>query len=465
MEKTERSLPLSPALPPLLDRLVKHGVRPVIVGGYVRDALLGSSGTDIDIECFGIASLDELQPLLAPFGSVNAVGKSFGVLKLSMENLHLDFSLPRTETKTAPGHRGFHVRTFSEFDFKTAASRRDFTINALGYDPIANILLDPFGGIADLHARRLRCVDPRTFVEDPLRLFRAVQFAARFSLTADKRLVTLAHKMVSDGLLRELPKERIFEELAKLLLKAHRPSVGWRLMDTMHMTAVFPELHRLKQVPQDPLSHPERDVWEHTLLALDAMVPLLEGDKKARLALMLGILCHDIGKPDVTRLDSGKVTAPGHADAGITPANALLSRITADKTLIGKVLKYVRYHGEVKRLFKTGASDADILRLAAKIELHALHKIASADHFGRRNPPKVFEAGSWFYSRAAALGVLHAPRRAIVTGTMLLSQGLSPSKRFKTVLEEAYNAQLEGNFSDEKGAKLWLENYLKKFPG
>ena len=460
MKKTGAPLPLPPALQPLLTRLAENGIRPVIVGGYVRDALTGYAGNDIDIECFGVASLETLLPLLAPFGKVNAVGKSFGVLKLTMDDLHLDFSLPRTETKTAPGHQGFSVRTFSDFDFKTAAARRDFTINAIGYDPRSRTLLDPFGGIADLHARRLRCVDPRSFVEDPLRLFRALQFAARFSLTADKRLLTLAHTMVSGGLLHELPKERIYEELVKLLLKAEKPSIGFRLMDAMRMTAIFPQLHRLKQVPQDPSSHPEGDVWEHTLLAVDAMVPLLEGSQKERMGLMLGILCHDLGKPDVTRLQYGKVTAPDHALTGLTSANALLTKLTDDKTLIEQVLKYVRYHGEPKRLYKTGASDADILRLATKIELYALHKIASADHFGRHNPPQRFKAGVWFYKHAAALGVLHAPRVAVITGKMLIAQGLSPSKQFKTILEKAYNAQIEGAFSDEKGAKQWLKNYL-----
>ena len=235
MKTPARSIKLPEPLLPLLAHLRRHGVQPVIVGGYVRDALLGRRGSDIDIECFGIASLETLARLLRPFGEVNAVGKAFGVLKLRLGGLELDFSLPRTETKTASGHRGFTVETFETFDFKTAASRRDFTINAIGFDPVAQQLLDPFGGIGDLYARRLRCVDPASFVEDPLRLLRALQFGARFSLTADKRLIALARTMMRRGVLDELPKERIFAEFSKLLLKAHKPSRGFALMETMHI--------------------------------------------------------------------------------------------------------------------------------------------------------------------------------------------------------------------------------------
>jgi tRNA nucleotidyltransferase (CCA-adding enzyme) len=452
-----------PALSPLFETLRHHGIRPVLVGGFVRDALLGIENKDIDIECYGAESLDALLPLLRDFGSVNAVGRSFGVVKLKLGETEIDLSLPRTERKTAKGHRGFEVETFGELDFATAARRRDFTINAIGFDPLHGTLLDPYGGIGDLREKRLRCVDPETFTEDPLRLLRAVQFAARFTLTPDKRLLTLAHTMVHAGALDELPRERIFGEFGKLLLKAEKPSIGFRVMDAMHITPFFPELHALKQVPQEPANHPEGDVWEHTLLAVDAMARLLRQTEGPRMDLMLGILCHDLGKPLCTRLDGGRITAPGHENLGLTPANELLTRLTGDKTLIEKVLTLVRWHGTPKRLFKNHASDGEIRRLATAVSIPDILRIAEADHFGRGGEPGPFEAGEWLREKAKALGVYDGPLPPLVTGKMLVAAGLPPSKTFGTILDAAYGAQLDGAFETEEEAEKWLADYLRDF--
>ena len=458
---TMKPMPPIPApLLPLIDALRRSGVRPVIVGGYVRDALLGTPSKDIDIECFGVPNPEALAALLTPFGSVNSVGKSFGVLKLSLDGFDLDLSLPRTEVKNGSGHTGFDVTTFADFDFKTAARRRDFTINAIGFDLLEGVLLDPFGGCDDLENGRLCCVDPATFIEDPLRLLRAVQFAARFSLTPDKALLTLGRRMVAEGVLNELPKERIFEEFKKLLLKAEMPSQGFRVMDMLYITPFFPALNALKGVPVDPENHREGNVWNHTLMALDAMAVLRESAGTDPLALMLGILCHDMGKPLTTRLQYGCIKAPDHAVVGQAVAASFLTQLTDDKRLIAMVLQYVRYHGEVKRLYTQDAPDPAILRLACHVPIQAIVAIATADHLGRLPCVERSAAAEWLWDKAEGLGVLHAPRPALLGGAELIAAGLAPSPHFKTILERAYDAQLEGEFSDRDGARQWLEIYL-----
>jgi len=424
-----KTLPVMPAvLTPLIDTLAAHGVRPVLVGGYVRDALLGCESKDIDIECFGIGSLDALARLLSPFGSVNAVGRSFGVLKLNLGDFALDLSLPRTETKTGRGHTGFDVQVFERFDFKTAAARRDFTINAIGYDPVGHAWLDPFNGKEDLGKRLLRCVDRRTFIEDPLRLLRAVQFAARFELTPDKQLLTLAHNMVSEGVLRELPKERIFEEMNKLMLKAARPSLGLQTMDALHITPFFPALDALHD-----------GKWEQTLGSVDAMALLRKTVDVEPLALMLGTLCLGMG-----------------TEAAVL---SFLTQFTDDKRLIKDVLNYVRYHRAPEQLHREQATNAEIMRLASRIRIDALCTVADAEHRGKHPRLGPSEAARWLHDSAQRLGVLRAPRPAILDGNDLLAAGMQPSPAFKTILEKAYDAQLEGAFADKAGARSWLARY------
>ncbi len=419
--------PLPTPLAPLIAALARNGIRTVLVGGYVRDTLLGLPCKDIDIECFGAASLDTLVPLLSPFGRVNLVGRSFGVIKLNVEGYDLDVSLPRTETKTGPGHRGFAVKMLETLDFKTAAKRRDFTVNAVGYDPAAQQLLDPYGGQNDLQSGILRCVDPDTFVEDPLRLLRAVQFAARFALTPDEALVRLAHTMMRSNALAELPRERIFEELKKLLLKSDAPSVGLRTMTQLNITPFFPELEALRTAGN----------WDTALRAVDAMARLRRRVAAEPLALMLAVLCLGMARP-----------------------GAFLAAVTDDKRLTESVLAYVRYHREPERLYANGATDADIMRLAAQIRIDALTFVAEACHRGREPAAEQSDAAAWLRRNAERLGVLNAPRPALLGGSDLIKAGLTPSPLFKTLLDEAYDAQLAGAFRDKAGAKTWLDSYL-----
>src|SRR5262249_19879325 len=269
-------------------------------------------------------------------------GQAFSVMKLSgipgVEGA-IDVSLPRRDSKVGPGHRGIAALPDPDLSIEEASRRRDFTINALLYDPLAGAILHPQGGRQDPEPRVLRAVDAATFVEDPLRALRAVQFAARFELTVEGETASLCAGMP----LAELPADRVFGEIEKLLLKARRPSVGLALMKDWGMLGeIAPQLLPLGATPQDPQWHPEGDVWTHTLQVVDEAATLigdLADDRPRALTVMLAALFHDIGKPATTFRDvkDGHVRSPGHEEAGVPPAPTPLRPSNASPPLASHV--------------------------------------------------------------------------------------------------------------------------------
>lgn len=335
--------------------------RAVLVGGYVRDLLLKKHPKDADLEVYGV-NPERLKHLLVElFGpdKVDTVGAAFGVLKVFLGNgLDVDVSVPRRESKTTRGHRGFEIIGDPAMSIKEAARRRDFTINALAMDPLSGEIFDSFGGMEDLEKKILRVTDHERFQDDSLRVLRAVQFAARLGFEVNGASKQLMREMVSRGDLRELPAERILGEFEKLLLKSERPSVGLELMREFGiLESHFPELNALIGCEQDPGFHPEGDVWTHTKLVVDAAASLfkkrfpkpeemLEGDyKQIHLSVMLGVLLHDIGKPATTKREAdGKIHSYEHEAAGEEPARGILTRLNVAKAVEENVLRMVRFH-------------------------------------------------------------------------------------------------------------------------
>lgn len=456
-------IPLSSSLIQLIEHLAHHGIKAIIVGGYVRDFLSGYSTEDLDIELYGITSLDKLEALLSPFGKVGIYGKSFGILKLVFDGYSIDFSPPRTESKYGTGHKGFEMAWHREMDYASAARRRDFTINSIGYDPLTQTLIDPYGGIKDLKHKILRCVDPQTFIDDPLRVLRAVQFAARFELTCDDTLLSLCQSMIADGSLEELPKERIFEELKKLFIKSAHPSIGMKLLKEMGGLSFFTPLECFEHTPQDPLSHPEGSVWTHTLMALDFMATLRSGEWRKDMVLMLSVLLHDIGKPVTTITINNVLNAPKHAEIGVNIARTWLNKITEDKALIASILPLIYYHGWPRKFYRRKASNSDILHLSTKVCIEDLILLSKADFFGRsfnEANPQTFDAGDWLYRCADTLNVLKKPPLPLLYGRDLIALGLTPSHRFKSILNNAYKAQLDQVFETRTQALEWLKKHL-----
>jgi tRNA nucleotidyltransferase (CCA-adding enzyme) len=446
------TLDLPPGLLRLFAALRAAGGRPFVVGGAVRDALLGSPIKDFDVEVFGLP-VERLEPVLAGHGRVDAVGQAFRIYKLSgVEGVlgALDVALPRRDSKTGPGHRGIAVEGDPALSIEEAARRRDFTMNAMLLDPATGEILDPWGGRLDLAARRLRAVDERTFGEDPLRALRAVQFAARYELAVDQATAALCAGMP----LPELPADRVFGEIEKLLLKARRPSLGLGLLKTWGMLpAVAPELMPLEATPQDPGWHPEGDVWVHTLQVVDEAAGLLDGlgdDRPRQLAVMLGSLCHDLGKPPTTRFEDGRIRSRGHEEAGLAPTRALLDRWNVH-ALLGydvreQVLALVAHHLKPGQLYdeRDRVGDGAIRRLARRCEPDLLYRVAKADCLGRR--PGVFApvAMEWFRERVRALDVAVRPPEPILRGRDLVALGAAPGPEIGRVLQAVYEKQLDG---------------------
>ena len=447
-----------------------HNAKAILVGGAVRDFLLQKELKDYDIEVYNLDSIEQLEVILSKYGSVNLVGKSFGILKLKVESIEYDFSFPRKEQKNGIGHRGFDVEIDSNLSFIEASKRRDFTINAMGYDIIKKEILDPFRGLEDLNNRLLKHIDDKTFIEDPLRVYRAVQFCARFDLELDKSTFNVCKKMVEDGDLESLSKERVYEEFKKLLLKSHKPSIGLNLMRELGILKYFPELEAIIGVPQSPVWHPEGDVWTHTLMAVDKMSIELtkerykELSQRDRLKFMFAILCHDFGKPSCTRYkEDGKLTSIGHEKAGVEPTKSFLQRLTNDVKLIDSILPLVEYHLKPVIYYHNKAKDSTIKRLATKVNIEDLVLVSKADNLGRATQDAMegkCPAADWLLKKAKELKVDKKPIEPILQGRDLIKLGLKPSPKFRQIIDNIYQEQIDGNIKTKDDAIEFVKKRL-----
>jgi len=393
-----------------------HG-RALIVGGYVRDMLRHEPSKDLDIEVYGI-ELDALRNLLQRHGSVLSVGRAFGVLRL--KELDADFSLPRRDSKVAPGHRGFEVRCDPDLDFKTAARRRDLTVNSMGLDILTGEVLDPYGGRRDLERRLLRAVDADTFAEDPLRGLRVAQFSARFDMRADAALVELCGRLD----LREVSPERVFEEFRKLLLKGKRPSVGLEFLRDSTLLRFFPELEALTRG-----SH--TCAWSRTLNALDAAAKLRRGGDDD-LVLMLAAMCHAVqqGEGDASRRRPDDI-------------NALLARMRAPKDVVRAVSALAEHSRKPASFVANDAAPGDYRLLsrrlgAAGATLELLVRLAQT----------AGTPSERFLARARNLGVDRSAPADVVGGRHLIGRGFEPGPRLGAMLELCRDVQDETGWLD-----------------
>ena len=433
----------------------------MMVGGSVRDLLLGRRGIkDIDIEVFGL-SADGLRGVLKNGYDFDECGASFGVLKV--KHLDIDVSLPRRESKCGFGHKGFLVDSDPGMTIAEAASRRDFTVNAIYYDPLAQALEDPHGGVPDLENGVLRHVSGK-FREDPLRVLRGMQFVARFGLRPAQETVEMCRTMDIEG----LAPERIFEEWGKLLLKGERIGDGLRFLRDTGWVAHFPELGRLIGCRQDPEWHPEGDVWEHTCLCLDAFARRRTGERYEDLVVGLATLCHDFGKPDVTMLDPVKkrICSPGHDEAGVGHTLSFLRRMTNEERILRDVPPLVRCHMRPFAMWKSKAGPSAIRRLALAVgRIDWLLRVARADSEGR--PPELAGGPSggddlaWLAEEAERLRIADSAPKPILMGRHLVEMGYSPSEKFGEWLKACFEAQLDGAFADVEGAKAYFRGHFE----
>ncbi len=424
----------------------------MLVGGCVRDELMNISPKDFDLEIYGIEP-QKLREILESFGKVDAVGEAFTVYKIGQD---LDVALPRRERKIGRGHKGFVVEGDPQMSFEEAARRRDFTINAILKDVLSGEIIDNYGGQKDIENKILRVVSRETFAEDSLRVLRAAQFAARFEFEIDAETAEICRSID----LTDLPKERIWGELEKLLLKSEKPSIGLQYFyDLGVANQLFPELVTLVGVPQEAEWHPEGNVDVHTLMVVDEARKLIDDlEYSKQVTVMLGALCHDFGKPSTTKFFDGRWRSHAHDEAGVEPTISFLDKLgifTLDGYDVRKqIIEIVRYHLLPGMFYKSKPGDGAFRRLARKVETDLLYRVAKADSLGR-NPewlPKEkwfkAEAQEWFIERVRELKVeIEAPQK-ILMGRHLIELGLQPSAKFKDILDAVYEKQLDGQIQN-----------------
>lgn len=426
------------------------GGRALLVGGCVRDGQMGREPKDWDLEVYGVEPT-RLRALLNQFGSVNVVGEAFTVYKLGHD---IDVSVPRRERKSGRGHRGFTIESDPTMTIEDATRRRDFTINAMLQDPLTQEIIDPFHGRADLERGVLRAVSLETFPEDSLRVLRAAQFAARFEFRIDPETVELCRAMD----LSDLPSERIWGEIEKLLLRAQRPSIGLGWLHALGvLDKLFPEIDALREVPQDPVWHPEGDVFVHTRLVVDRAHELIDDLPYAKQAtVMLAALAHDFGKPATTEFVDGRWRSRGHEEGGVPPTESFLERLNI-RTLDGydvraQVIALVRDHLKPGEFYnkREEIGDGAFRRLARRCEIDLLYRVARADSLGRnaewvpREKWYDADAQEWFIAKARELEVEQRPPGPLLMGRHLLEMGVAPGKKMGEVTRAVYEMQLDG---------------------
>lgn len=431
-----------------------------VVGGAVRDALLGQDPKDIDVEVFG-TTWDVLERTLSQFGPTHQVGKSFGVIKLRLETGHeVDFSLPRRDSKSGPGHRGFEVTVDPSMTLLEAASRRDYTINALAWDPRLNEVLDPFRGVQDLRSRTLRHTSA-AFSEDPLRVLRGMQFAGRFNMYAAPETLAICREMLPA--FSELPLERLQGEWWKWATKSTAPGAGLRFLVDCGWVAAHPEVAALVDCQQDPEWHPEGDVFVHTCHCCDAMTGLQDwqvADESDKAVLMFAILAHDFGKPATTarvvRDGRTRIVSPGHEPAGGPIADGFLARIGMPEHVRERVVPLVVHH----LAHLQAHTERSVRRLATRLAPETIGRLCmvmTADHCGRPPHPKVAPPGvATLRGLAETMRVQDAAPKPVLLGRHILALGVAPGPQVGVLLAEAFEAQLDGQFVEVEDGLRWI---------
>lgn len=401
----------------IFDKLHSLNLKPIIVGGFVRDFFLGKKSKDIDIEVYGLDDISQLSHILKEFGEIHEVGKSFGVCKLKLLDLDLDFSMPRIDNKISSGHKGFLVSTKKQLDYKTAASRRDFTINSIGYDTLNKKILDPYNGINDIEHKTLRIVDKNSFVEDPLRIFRAMGMVARFDLEVEKNTFKLCEEMIRKNMLNELPSERIYEEIKKVFLKSNTPSLGFEFLKNIGGLSFFSELNISEKL------------WLEAMQSIDRFITnkkhYNEIDNITNVKLLFVLLSYRLEEEEII---------------------SFMSKITHKKNIAAEIINIIQN----SKILQNEANSYTLRKIATRVKLQEIFAVLDALNIDTKSN----------YKKAQELNVMTKPIPKILEGKHLISLGLKPSPLFTKILDEAYENQLHSKFDNEDDAILWLQDFI-----
>ena len=418
----------------IAEKAQEAGGRVYFVGGCVRDKLLNKEIKDLDIEVHGV-SPDTLYHILEEVGEPLSFGDSFGVYAL--RGYSIDIAMPRKETATGRGHRDFDVFVDPFLGIEGAARRRDFTVNAIMEDVLTGQILDPYHGREDLDKKILRHVDDRSFAEDPLRVLRGAQFASRFEFAIAEETKKLCRSID----LSPLTKERVEGEMKKALVQGIRPSVFFESLREMDQLSVwFPELLDLIGLEQDPLYHPEGDVWIHSMQVLDHSVPYREEVSDPYLFALL-CLTHDFGKTVTTSVKNGRIHAYDHENKGVPIVRRFLERLTSNNAVTRYVLNMVPLHMKPNAMAFSKSPVKSTNRLFDEA-------IAPKDlvYFSMCDRCRIIE-GQEFHGDSDFLFERYeiyeeTMAQPYVTGQDLIDSGLTPGEDFKDILAYAHKLRL-----------------------
>ncbi len=477
------------------------GGRALLVGGSVRDAVISQEledfdlePKDFDLEVYGLEPETLDLVLHENFKEVKTEGKAFAVLKVSVEELkeHLDISIPRRESKTGEGHKGFTIEGDPTMNISEAALRRDLTINSLAYDPLNETLYNSYNGVEHIRQRKIEVTDEQVFQEDPLRVLRIMQFASRFEFEVSETTSVLCKEMVWRGDLDTLPSERVTEELRKLFEKGRKPSIGLNFaLEVGIVERYWPEVHALVGIPQERDWHPEGDVWTHTLQTVNAAALIADRENLSdedRLVLGLAALTHDFGKPATAVFKDGHWRSHGHEAAGVEPAERFLNRFNFSKNVKSKVLAFIPDHLAPKYFWDQEVKHGTYMRRAvnrladrlgkAGTDIYKLSLLAEADQRGRNPDPEgtlnplsrgevseLDEWQTWLKEKAEKLEVMRNAPKQLLYGRDLL-EALSLDKGgiwVGCVLKAVRGDQLDAQITSSEEALEKGLHYNKLF--
>jgi tRNA nucleotidyltransferase (CCA-adding enzyme) len=428
--------------------VAEAGGRLFVVGGWVRDRLNGETSKDFDLEVLGL-SREQISELLIPFGFSKPVGRQFPVWRQTREGLDLAYPRAGGEADLA------HSNSALEAAFREASRHRDLTINAMGWDPITNRLIDPWNGRRDLEARLLRAVSEETFGADPLRVLRVARLRARFEGRVDLGLEELCRGLD----LRALPSERIAMELRRILCDSERPSIAFEFLVDVGQLEVFGPLAALRGVAQDPRWHPEGDVFVHTCMVVDRAAGIARDEGLTGASheiLLFAALCHDLGKPETTSFEAdGRIRSLGHevASAGLT--RAWLKGLCLADDRVRAIESLVANHLAPSQFVGQGAGARAYRRLARKLARAGmtvvdLERVARADHLGRTTENAIaglYPAGDSFLRSASAADIREGAPADVVSAEALMKRGIEPGPILGQLLARCREIQ------DETGSR------------
>ena len=440
----------------ICDTLVSVGGRPYIVGGYCRDSLLGiPDSKDVDIEVFNMDP-SEIKNALSGLGRAKLVGESFGVFKISLGGTEFDVSLPRIDSKVGRGHKGIESSVDRNLSTRLASSRRDFTINSIMYDYVSKVLVDHHGGVDDIKNKVIRHTSD-SFSDDPLRPLRAIQFASRLGFSIALKTTELCEDM--KGKYWYLPKERVWTEWEKLLF-GDNPERGLQALEDTTWLSLYPELAEMSDCPQDSKWHPEGDVWTHTKMVVkeSSRVSTERGyNKRQKLVLALSSLMHDVGKPWVTKVIDGRVTAPNHGYEGRHSCESFLKSIMCPKEIRQEVIALTVCH--LDHAFGE-PSPRSVKRLSERLypsNIEMWDALVECDLSGRHPLPQRKLDSRWLEIAEENL-VSQNRVKPLLSGRTLIENGFTPSPEFSAIISESLDYQIENNISELNDILVWLRD-------